>query len=87
MLMKWEDLEIGDKIKFRKEAINYYKKYESRPPEYYSNKVLTIIWIGREVNRFIIYYDEKCFSIKKDGRPFFGNFDEEVFEIIELKED
>lgn len=93
MLMKWKDLEVGDKIKWREEAIDDFENGGNREYGYYcyySNTVLTIEKIIINSYEIIIYYyrdpgNLRSITIDHDGGH--GECDGEVFEIIELRKD
>lgn len=96
MLIKWEDLEAGDKIKFTKEFINYLKKYEPNWYEKHKRIFLSDVCVIDKIiidkyiiSIFIKRYCGISFNITLDGRdadvpPYLSQI---TFEIIELKED
>lgn len=94
MLMKWEDLEIGDKIKWREEAINALEHIYNKPSGYYIyylDKILTIADIVIKDNKIIISYYRGNYGIRtitigKNGKLLSGIFDGEIIEIVELIE-
>lgn len=95
MLMKWEDLEVGDEIKFRDETIKYLEEENERDGyfNFYKGKTLKIwkIEVRKYYDEITIYYHRgidiyKHFTINFEGRRRSDNFGP-IFEIVKLKDD
>jgi len=94
MLIKWSDLEPGDKLKFRKEIIKYYKNLPSGSSFEWANRYKDFILIVKSVEdngstiklSFINYdWDRGGVTIDYDGFCYSGYSRVcELFDVVEL---
>jgi hypothetical protein len=93
MIMKWEDLEPGDKVKINEEfySLVYEKGWINSNMDIKNKKELTITNILKSENYLIVYLygpssSNLLFHINFDGTLVGRSYQTPLFEIIELKE-
>ena len=84
--MFWTDLEVGDKIRYTKEMIEYYKTYHN---VIMSSEVITISKTVKIFDTLMICYDSNlsCERIRCDNGFGTKHYykDGPLFEIVELR--